>query len=251
MRQVLFRNFLWKAGSLVAAVILWLFLVAEPELVQSHTSPVFLKNLPRQFEVASDVPDSVHLELQGGAGKLSSSRMNETAVIIDLSDVREPGERTFTIAPGIVNLSPGVRLLRAVPSQLRVRFDRVASKEVAVQVRTTGVAPDEIVRQEVVPPRLKILGPDKNVQQIEAAQTDPIDLSQVNGQAHYSVHAYVPDPQVRFETSPAVTFLLFGSSAIIDKTHSCKDSFLGQTESAVWPESTRWIRRRYSRLARR
>ena len=56
-----------------------------------------------------------------------------------------------------------------------------------------------------MPPRLKILGPDKNVQQIEAAQTDPIDLSSVNGHAQYSVHAYVPDPQVRFESSPAVT----------------------------------------------
>jgi len=93
----------------------------------------------------------VHIELRGPAGKLSAARLSDTAVLLDLASVRSPGERTFTISPSSLSLPVGVTFLRAVPSQLRLRFDRIMSKEVPVQVRTTGKDGLDIVRQEIAP----------------------------------------------------------------------------------------------------
>ena len=205
MLKTLRKEISWYALSLGISLALWAFVVGQPDMVTSQPAMIFLKNLPRQLEIGSDVPDRVHIELRGPAGKLTSTKVAETAVILDLASVRAPGERTFTIGPGSLNLPAGVSFLRAVPSQLRLRFDRLASKEVPVQVRTTGKEGFEIVRQEIVPATLKISGPDQHVQQIDAAQTDPIDLSSVSDQGQFSVHAYVADPQVRFDTSPVVT----------------------------------------------
>jgi len=199
------NNLPWYALSLGISLVLWIFVVGQPEMVTSQPALVFFKNLPRDLEVGSDVPDRVHIELRGPAGKLTAASLSDTAVLLDLASVRSPGERTFTISPGSLSLPAGVTFLRAVPSQLRLRFDRVMSKEVPVQVRTTGKDGLDIVRQEIAPSTLKISGPEQHVQQIDSAQTDPIDLSGVSNEGQFSVHAYVADPQVRFDASPVVT----------------------------------------------
>jgi hypothetical protein len=208
MRHVT-ANRVWAVVSLAIAAVLWYLVVGEPELVTSQPAPIFLKNLPRDIEVASDIPDRVHLELRGPEGKLTAARLADTAVFLDLASVEAPGERTFTIGPGSLNLPRNVTFLRAVPSQLRLRFDRLMSKDVAVQVRTTGTTGLEVVRQDVQPKTLKVTGPENHVRQIDSAQTDPIDISKISKQGQFSVHAYVADPQVRFENAPMVTVKLW------------------------------------------
>ena len=207
MIRFLVSNLQWKAISLLFAIGLWFALIREPELVTSHSVPVFFKNLPRDIEIGSDVPDRVHVELRGPAGKLSPSSLSEAAVLLDLSTIQTAGERTFTVTDASLTRPPGVEFLRAVPSQLRLRFDRVLSKDVNVRVRVGAGAPKgyEIVGQEVRPQRLRIAGPENRVRVIEEALTDPIDLSTVFSESEVRVHAYVTDPQVRFEGAPLVT----------------------------------------------
>jgi YbbR domain-containing protein len=207
MIRFLTANLHLKAVSLLIALGLWFALVHEPELVTSHSVPVFFKNLPRDIEIGSDVPDRVHIELRGPAGRLSPAHLAEASVLLDLSKIQAAGERTFTVTDSSLTLPPGVEFLRAVPSQLRLRFDRVLSKEVTVHARV-GVEPPkgyEIISREVRPARLKITGPENRVRAIEEAQTDPLDLSGVFSDAEVHAHAYVADPQVRFEATPLVT----------------------------------------------
>ena len=197
----------WKAASVAIAIALWLLVVPQSELVTSRSVPILYRNVPDDLEISSDVPDRVHLEIRGPSGKLSSASLAELAVQFDLAPVNAPGERTFTVSPASLNLPRGVSLLRAVPSQLRLRFDHIMSKEVPVQIRIgTPQQPGyRIVEQEVRPARLKIAGPENRVRAIEAAQTDPVDFSGVVSKAEIRVPAYVTDPQVRFENVSIVT----------------------------------------------
>jgi YbbR domain-containing protein len=207
MIRLLTANLEWKAVSLLVALGLWYFVVREPELVASQSVPIFYKDLTKDLEIGSEVPDRVHLEIRGPAGKLSPANLADAAVLLDLSSVDVPGERTFTISTPSLNLPRGVAFLRAVPSQLRLRFDRILSKEVPVQVRVGTPPPTgyRILTETVTPARLRIAGAENRVRQVESAQTDPIDLSGVIGRTELRVHAYVADPQVRFEGASAVT----------------------------------------------
>jgi YbbR domain-containing protein len=213
MLRFIFSNFQWKLLSLGIATGLWLILVQEPELVTSHSVPVFFKDLPREMEIGSDVPDRVHIEVRGPSGKLTPEMFGDTAVLLELSNVHSTGERTFTVNEASLNLPNGVRFLRAVPSQVRLRFDRVLSKEVKVQVRIGNPQPPgyRVMGHKVHPETLRITGPETRVRQIEAAQTDPVDLSGVFSESEFRVHAYVSDPQVRFEGTPVVTVKMFVS----------------------------------------
>jgi hypothetical protein len=197
----------WKALALLIAIALWSLFIGEPELVTAHEVPVYYKNLPRDLQISSDVPDRVRLEVRGPSGKLSPSRLAELTVIFDLSPVNAPGARTFTIGEASTNLPLDVFFVRAVPSELQLHFDRVTAKNIPVEMRN-GTAPQtgyQVVSTEIVPKQLRVLGPEDNVLRVQSALTDPIDLGSIVGRKEIHVHAHVADPQVRFDGSPMVT----------------------------------------------
>jgi len=208
--RLITRNFGWKLGSLTLAVLLWFAILGEPELVTTHTAPILYKNLPQGLLIGIDALDQVRVELRGPSGKLSPDRLAEMAVLLDLSGVKGPGERTFTLSDSDFHLPQGVTFLRSVPSQLRVRFSRNVSREVPVNIRIYAPPPAgyRIVRQETVPETLRIAGPEGRVSSVTGAETDALDLSSVTTNREIKVNAFISDPQVRFEVSPAVTVKL-------------------------------------------
>lgn len=204
------RNFGWKLGSLLIAVLLWFAIVGEPEVVTTRTAPILYRNLSKQFLIGQEALDSVRLELRGPAGRLSSAALSDVAVDLDLSAINSAGERTFTLSDGDLRLPDGVTFLRAIPSQLRLRFARLKSKDVPVEVRFSAPPPAgySIVHQEIQPEKLRIAGPEARVDGMTVAQTDAIDLSEITSGRDYRVNTFLADPQVWFESPPAVTVKL-------------------------------------------
>jgi hypothetical protein len=204
---ILTRNLGWKAGSLVLAILLWVAFSAEPDIVTEQSVPILYRGLSPQFLVTGDVPNSVELELRGPAGQLTASNLAETVVLIDVSDIDSPGERTVTIGGQNLNLPRNVTFLRAVPSQLRLRFSRIASKDVPVEIRFTGHLPAgyRLAGQTAEPSTLRVIGSEARVAEVESVETDAIVLDRISASGSHRVNAFVSDPQVRFETSPAVT----------------------------------------------
>jgi YbbR domain-containing protein len=91
-------------------------------------------------------------------------------------------------------------LERAIPNQIRIRFEGRLQKDVPVLVRFAAPPPEgyEIVSQRVDPEQLAIIGPTSHVEGVEAVQTDPVDLSGVVGAGKFTVQTFIEDPQVRF-----------------------------------------------------
>ena len=207
MWRALTRNLGWKLGALLLSVVLWFAIVGEPTLVTIHSVPILYRNLPPDLLMGQDAPDAVRAELRGSSSRLTSSNLADIAVLLDLSSIGGPGERTFTLADSDLHLPQGVTFLRVVPSQLRLRFARLQAKDVPVQIRIAAPPPAgyRVVRQEVTPEQLRIAGPEPRVQLARAADTDGIDLSAVTRTSAFHVNAFVTDPQIRFETSPVVT----------------------------------------------
>jgi YbbR-like protein len=205
--RALTHNFGWKLASLLISVILWFAIVGEPALVTTHTTPILYQNLPPDLVVGADAVDAVRIELRGPASKLTGSNLSDLAVMLNLADVGGPGERTFTLSDGDVHLPQGVTFLRAVPSQLRLRFARLLTKDVAVHVHIAAPPPAgyQVVREEVTPAQLRIAGPQQRVEETASAQTDAIDLSGATETTEYRVNTFVADPQVRLTSSPQVT----------------------------------------------
>lgn len=201
------RNFGWKAGSLLLAVLLWAAFSAEPDIVTEHTVPILYRGLPQQYLVTGNVPNSIEVELRGASGLLTASSLADTVVLLDASSVDSPGEKTVTIGSENLNLPRGVTFLRAVPSQLRLRFSRIASKDVPVEVRFSGELPSgyKIASKTVEPTTLRVVGSEARVDSVMGVETDAIDLTHATQSGTFRVNAFVNDPQIGFDSSPVVT----------------------------------------------
>lgn len=205
--RFLVENTGWKLLSLLIAIVLWALVASEPEMAAFATAPVEYKNLPDDLEISSEPATEVSLELRGSSGELRalSDGGLRPAVILDMSGVR-PGEHTFAINSGSVKLARGLRLIRAIPSEVRLDFEWRVVKNVRVMPRFTGEGANGYVvaNWSVGPPELQISGPEDHVARIREVVTDPIDVSNVLGTSEFRVNAYVGDPYVRFHTSPQV-----------------------------------------------
>lgn len=195
----------WKLLSLAIAVVVWAVVANEPELSTFATAGVEYKNLPTDLEISSEPVSTVKLELRGPSGQLRGvGDGTSPVVILDMSDVRS-GERTFPINDDSVKLFPGVHLVRAIPSEVRFRFERSANRTVKVTPRFRERSGYEVVSFDVNPSSVTIEGPAGRVAQIDSALTDQVNIPAEVGTFKFPVNTFVEDPFVRFPKISRVT----------------------------------------------
>jgi len=206
LRDLLFQNLGWKLLSLAIALVIWAQVATEPELATFANVRLEYKNLPEGLEISSEPGSSVMLELRGPSGALrGAGEAIHPAVVIDMSDA-EAGERTFSIGDRNVKVMRGVRLVRAIPSEVRFQFEPRRMHTVPVQVRFVGEGQNGYVVGEyhVDPPEMDITGPRSRVARITSVIADPIDLSNQTGTSQFHVNVFTEDSFVRFLGAPEV-----------------------------------------------
>lgn len=205
--SLLFHNLQWKALSVAIALVIWALVATEPELSTFATARVEYRNLAEDLEIADVEPtNDVSLELSGPSGELRGAGDGVRPVVVfDMSAVT-PGERTFSIGPGNIRLTRRVHLVRAIPSEVRFRFERRLVRRVPVRVRVSGDGANgyKVAQRVVQPDELTIVGPSSSVARVTEVATDPVDVSNVVGSKEFHVNAFVGDPYVRFRGSPMV-----------------------------------------------
>ena len=146
------------------------------------------------------------LELRGPSGELRGVDDGgiRPEVILDMSTV-QPGERTFPIGDGSVKLVRGVHLVRAIPSQVRFRFERSAERIVKVTPRFREREGYEVVDFSVQPDSVAIAGPASRIALVETVLTDQVNVPARAGSFDYQVNTFVEDPYVRFPDVSRVT----------------------------------------------
>jgi YbbR domain-containing protein len=125
-------------------------------------------------------------------------------VILDMSDVRS-GDRTFPIGDGNVKVVRGVHLVRAIPSEVRLRFERRAVRTVKVTPRIRQRDGYEVTGFTVTPDSIQIAGPASHIAQVESVVTDEVNIPAHAGSFEYPVNTFVDDPYVRFPDLSRVT----------------------------------------------
>ena len=201
MIRFLTDNLGWKLLSLAIAFGLWAGYMGEAEIATSLAAPLQYRNLPRDLEVSTDFVDRIYLKVRGPATRLSPASLAQSAIMLDLGSVTRPGEQTFSISSTNVLLPSGVELVRVVPSQVRLTFERRGTREVGVEIRFAGPPPAgyRVTYQQAIPDRLRIAGPEGRLDAVRSAQTDPIDLSNTFGDGEFRVPVFLSDPHLRLE----------------------------------------------------
>jgi hypothetical protein len=206
LARLVFENFGWKVLSVLIAFAIWALVASEPELSTPATARLEYKNLPDDLEISFQTANDVLLELRGPSGELRGLGDGvHVVVVLDMSGV-VPGERTFPVGQENIRLNRRVRMVRAIPSEVRFDFERRAVRGIPVHVRLAGEGQNgyKVVSSQAEPAELTIVGPASHVARIVAVATDPVDVTNVVGTKEFRVNAFIDDPYVRFRASPQV-----------------------------------------------
>lgn len=199
------RNLGWKFAAVAGSFLLWFAINGANDLTESVSVPVQYRNIPQNLEISSDIIEQAHLILRGPSLLLSRASTNPSPVVIDLAEVKGPGERTFAITAANVRLPGGVMLEKALPGQIRLRLEGRLRKTVPVHVRVENVPFGMQANVVDTSPRaLTIVGPENRVRLIEVVDTDPVDVRTLEPGGRARTAAYASDARVSFTIAPTV-----------------------------------------------
>jgi len=199
LRRYVTNNLALKAISLLLAVGLWLAVARDPVDEIPIDVPIEFHNVPPNLEIATENIPRTQIRLRGPERIIHRLQPSDVHVEIDLVHVHTPGERTFDLTERQVAKPHELAVVQIVPSQFQLNFDTRLTRTVEVHPRVIGTfaTGKEIAKIEVNPSTIQISGPQKRVQAVDAAITDPIDVSGTMDRNTFVTHAYVSDPLVQ------------------------------------------------------
>jgi YbbR domain-containing protein len=140
--------------------------------------PLELHNMPSNIMLVSPRVEFINLVVRGPRTLLQRIRPEQLSMVLDLRGVR-PGPAVFRIADEALDLPRGVTVMRLTPSEVTMEFAATLRRRVPVHVAFSGKPPGElrVTATKVAPESVEVVGPADQVQQIKAAETSAIDLS--------------------------------------------------------------------------
>jgi len=200
-RKYVLKNLPFKLVSLAIAIMLWWAVGRDQPIEIPMTVPLEFQNVPANLEISSDYPFQAQVTLRGPQRLLQELNPSEVHAVLDLQNAGA-GERTFDLSQRDIHVPRNVKVVQVVPAQFHIIFDRSVARPVPVQARVIGTLLSGYGITEVAadPATVTIVGPERRVEAIQTALTDPVDATGVVGQATFTTHAYVADPLVRVRT---------------------------------------------------
>ncbi len=203
------RDVKTKLLALAVAFALWIVVNREAEITTTVRVPIEYRNLPDGFEIVSEAPQNVQIQVRGPSARLTPDELAQLAVVLDCSTVHRSGSRTFNIGRREIRRPFGIAFDSAVPSQVVLDFERSITREVPIEPEYAAPPPPGyvIAAYTINPPRVRIEGPESHVRSVTSAQTDPIDLSNIYGRTVIRLPVHLSDPRVRIDSStPLLTY---------------------------------------------
>jgi YbbR domain-containing protein len=200
LRKYIFANLWLKLVALILSVLLWWAVAHDPTVEAVITAPLEFHHAPENLEMSVEGSTQVAVRVRGPERTVRRLTPADVQAIVDLTGARA-GERTFDLTAKQVHLPDAVDVVQVEPSQVRLIFDRSATRTVDVRPRVIGslVTGYHIANVTADPSTINIIGPEHRVSDAGDAITDPVDATGVVGSATFTTHAYVTDPLVRVQ----------------------------------------------------
>ncbi|HKS71661.1 MAG TPA: CdaR family protein [Terriglobales bacterium] len=216
------NNLALKLVSLGLAVGLWLAVARDPVDEIALEIPIEFHNVPKDLEISTESIPRAQIRLGGPERLVHRLQPSDIHMEIDLSHVTGPGQRTFDLAAQRIEKPHDLQVVQIVPTQVQLTFDRRMTRQVEVHPRVIGsfAGGRQIAKVEVNPSVIQISGPQQRVQAVEAAITDPVDVSGTMERNTFVTHAYVSDPMVQVvNPRPIYVTVIVQKSADAESNH--------------------------------
>lgn len=199
LRRYVLHNLALKITSLLLATGLWLAVASSPPSEIVLNTAIIFRDMPTDLEISSENTSAVQIRVRGPERAVRRLSSSDVRAEVDLTGIKS-GEHTFDLTKAIT-VPDKLEVSQVVPSEVHVLFDVRDTRRVPVHPRIIG---NGIATVTADPAEVEITGPHKEVEAVEAAITDPVNVSGVRGSITVTRPAYVSDPLVQVKDSNPV-----------------------------------------------
>jgi YbbR domain-containing protein len=214
LQRVFGHNVGLKIVSLLLAIGLWLVVARDPVAEVEMRVPIEFRNLPDTLEIDSASFTEAQIRVRGPERLIHRLQPGDARAEVDLANV-PPGERTFDLTSRQIHVPQDLEVVQIIPGQFHLSFDNRTTRVVEIRPRVTGKFAGGMRVAQIIadPPSIMITGPRRRIEAVEAATTDPVDVSGAMTRASFVTQVYVPDPliQVVHPIPIRVTVIMEGS----------------------------------------
>ena len=151
------RNWPAKLLSLLAAIVMWFFIMRDqnPVMEVTYTVPVQVQNLDSHY-IIEDAPDVARIVLSGPRDTIMSIKADNLRAYIDASGVK-PGQNNVTIG---FTPPAGMSLVEVKPDTITINVDEYAERKIPVEIVPIGKFSDDVALKSytIVPKEVTVSG---------------------------------------------------------------------------------------------
>ncbi len=175
LRKIVFQNLGLKVFSLILALFLWYTVAGQEKVEVNYIVPVARTGIPDSVFIDETDIEYVQVRLRGSRAAILDTSPQEIPVTLDLQDVK-PGGQFIKIGAGNIQLTKGVELVDVNPKQLHVKAS--AKRLVPIKLNLKGSPPKGYEEKgvKVIPSKIYIIGPEKEVMGVNRVDSYPIDI---------------------------------------------------------------------------
>ena len=177
----------------------WLMITGRQGEIITVTAPLRFHNLPENLALIKSDPEAVDLQLKVLSSLIPTPKTTELVADLDLSAIKE-GTSGITLRNDDIKLPLGVVVSSVTPTTVKVTTDLKISRNVPVKVKTVKRIPGRrrLLEIRVDPESVMVEGPQREIDRIEAVQTEEVDLSGITQSTTLEKKVIPPGSSVRF-----------------------------------------------------
>lgn len=179
MLERLFGNPHYKLVSLLVALLAWLY-VQSDEVATGQVTARVEWQIAEGLVSVRQLPRTVSLRVRGTRAAIRRARTRGAlSMPVDLREAG-PGEHSLELSPfPVEGLQGKLEILSRTPSALRLQLDKQVTRKLEVTTRVVGQPADgfAVRRVTVQPAVVQVSGPASVLSQLDAIETEPIDVA--------------------------------------------------------------------------
>jgi YbbR domain-containing protein len=180
LREIFVEDLGLKLLALAITLVLWYAVTGQRTPTTRHLLNVHLNfNLPKDMEISNDPRMEIEVTLMGNKNELERIDATRMVANVDVSDFK-PGERTVQLTPERVSLGlpDGIRVEGIEPNTMPLRLEQRIEREVEVEARYEGSAPEgyELREVKLTPAKVRVRGPASRVNALQKLSTETVSL---------------------------------------------------------------------------
>ncbi|MDQ6963547.1 MAG: hypothetical protein Q9M13_01355 [Mariprofundales bacterium] len=174
--RLLLRRYSLGLWAVLIAFVLWFQVHGSGIGAFAIDAPLQVRGLSKQLMIINDLPETVRITVKGLQARINHLSRDDIRIIIDASDINNPGVMDRAINIQDVHLPAGMSIEKISPDRLQLQVDRLVARLLPVKAVVDLPEQWRVSQLKVVPLQVKVTGPEvwmDSISELDTAMVHP------------------------------------------------------------------------------